>query len=253
MKPRRRRRTPDRFARLAERLEDAAGQLGEAAALQSAARALLERLQEESSKPSAELDVAERMLAFEQERAAAERRIEALLQGIRNVLDKAIDSLPREIAGQAATPDPRDDGARRGPRRIRLRRSSPISMTVSVWPKCFEETLSPGFSPPEEAAGEFLLEPGAAAPRRSLVAADPAESARPRTNAAISAAHRRSAPCRAIGRGEDQRRRPCGSMGSGRRRRAAGQAGLRAPQARDPDRRGRCARRGRRRDRDPRL
>lgn len=205
----------DRFARLAERLEDAAGQLGEAAALQSAARALLESLQEESSKPSAELDVAERMSAFEQERANAERRIEALLQGIRAVLDKAIDSLPREIAGQAATRGARDDGAR----------DAPVEATPPELPdiddglrlaEMLEETLGPGLSLPEEAADEFLLEPGVAAPHRALLAADLAESARPRTNAAISAhiaAARRAAQLAAVKNSDAPASAPWGKVG----------------------------------------
>jgi localization factor PodJL len=204
----------DRFARLADRFEEAAGQLSEAAALQSTVRTLLERLQEESSKASVDGGVAERMSAFQQDRVAAERRIEALLQGIKTALDKAIDSLPREIARPVVAP--RDDPARPPAVEDSPAELPDIDDGLRL-AEILEETQRPGLPLTDETEDEFLLEPGAAAPHRALLAAEPAESARPRTNAAISAhiaAARRAAQSAALKNGDAAPAAGWGTVGS---------------------------------------
>ena len=105
----------DRLAEFNGRLDAVAGRLGEAGALERTTRDLLEKLQEaERTGEPAEggSDVAEQINAFRLERAAAERRTEALLQTMQDILDRLIDRFP----GDEAKRSPSRPAARRGER-----------------------------------------------------------------------------------------------------------------------------------------
>ena len=157
--------TAGQFERLAGRLEAAASHLGEAAALQSAARNLLETLQEERSK-SINTHVAEQVLAFGQERAAGERRIEALIEGLQAALEKAIDGRVREAdgpTGAAGDQDTRSSAVEAAGPAHQLADIDDAAPRRAV--AMIEETGAGASPPAEEAEDEFLLEPGAAAPQ----------------------------------------------------------------------------------------
>jgi len=169
-----------------KRFDDLAGRLGQAEGLERAARDLPAKLQEqdqthESGRPTEEL--AEQMSAIRQERAAAERRTEALLQGVRNVLDTLIDRLPAEDTRAPPCARPRDEDERvsgvqwvGAPRNVDAGRFDAAQRL---------DPERPGSS--RESSDEFLLEPGAAAPQRLQTGAYFPQAAGLRTNPAISA------------------------------------------------------------------
>jgi localization factor PodJL len=155
----------EQLAKLNGRFDALTGRLGEAGALESA---------------QANADVAEQMSAFRQEQAAAERRTEALLRGIQDVVDGLIDRLPSDGANdergssvRAVDPSPLASFDHVAPRSSAVPRDQAAGL---------EQAAS--LREPED---EFLIEPGAGAPERFKAAADLAHGIGSRTNPAISA------------------------------------------------------------------
>ncbi|HXZ18244.1 MAG TPA: hypothetical protein VEH77_20170, partial [Roseiarcus sp.] len=137
--------------------------------------------------------LAEQMSAFRRERAAAERRTEALLQGIQDVLDRLIDRLPREgpeapAAGLAldnkerASDVPAIDPSRlsdldeAAPRDAAARRGASGEAERTAWPS--------------EADDELLIEPGAGGPHHLASGATLGPRSHPSVSAHIAAARR---------------------------------------------------------------
>jgi localization factor PodJL len=179
----------EQVAQLAGRFDGLAGRLGEAEGLERAARDLLEKLREgdwtrESAHPTAEF--AEQLSAFRQERVTAERRTEALLQGVQNVLDTLINRLPAEDRREpprAPLPD-EDDERVSGVRWVSIEPPG----NVGAGPPGQAMRLDPERAgPSQESENEFLLEPGAEPPRRLQAGADLSDAVGLRTNSAISA------------------------------------------------------------------
>ncbi len=176
----------ERFAQLDGRLEAMAGRLGEAGALERAARDLLQKLEDADRTAEAgpeNTGVAEQLSAFRREQAAAERRTEGLLQGIQDLLDRLIAS---DDAG--ASPPPRrrsgDDGRTLGGR---ARETAAASAKVE---------------------DELLFEPGSGAPPHFRPGREPAQTIGPRTNPAVSAhiAAARRAAQSALAESSDEKR-----------------------------------------------
>ena len=177
----------EQFTELNGRLDAISDRIGEAGALERAARDLIETLRD-SAQPSqtatANTEVAERLSAFRQERAEAERRTEALLQGIQEVLDRLIDRIADDDGRPLrASLDRIDDGR------------SPAARTLGRAPLAGFEDIPPRpLATPrnfdtrsENATEERLLEPGAGAPQHIQVALDLAQTIGSRTNPAVSA------------------------------------------------------------------
>ena len=167
------------------------GRFGEAQALERAARDLLEELKgtdRAGELAQAHAHVAEQVSALRQDRADAERRTEALLQGMQDVLNRLIDRLPRD------DPDPSSAPARRAPDSAvpgaRVADPALLAALDELAPRSSRARLASAAGSANVPAGteeELLLEPGAAAPQRPRAGDDPADPVRSRTNTVVSA------------------------------------------------------------------
>ncbi|HXZ18152.1 MAG TPA: tetratricopeptide repeat protein, partial [Roseiarcus sp.] len=186
----------DRVERFAGRFDAVTDRLDDAAALERAARELIEKFQDGARKVEAaqsDVGLAEQMSAFRRERAAAERRTEAILQGIQDVLDRLIDRLPREGAGAPAAGRPQD-GRERAPD-VPAIDPSRLSDLDETTPRDAaarrgaggegERTVWPG-----EGDDEVLLEPGADGPHHLASGATLGPRSHPSVSAHIAAARR---------------------------------------------------------------
>jgi localization factor PodJL len=190
------------FADLNGRLDILTGSLDEAGALQRTARDLMEKLKGQdnaSERTEANAEVVERLSALRKERTEAERRAEALLQDIRDVLDRLIDRLSDDSSRpRAAFLDRENDGRGASARVVNSAGLAGLGGFAPRPPGSWRERAVGDESAPtsEELDDEFLIEPGAGAPEHIRVAAELAQAIGSRTNPAISvhiAAARRAA------------------------------------------------------------
>ena len=149
--------------------------LGELDALERAARDLLDRLR---SQDEGEDDAgagagafADQIAALRQERAAADRRTEALLQGVQDVIDRLVDRLSADDrAAMPAAARQRGRGDIRGPT-IRIVDPAALGELDELDPPRPPARLDPSTdgeaNPPSHLEEDLLLEPGTRAPSTS--------------------------------------------------------------------------------------
>ena len=180
---------PERFDQLNDRLDAMSGRFGGVETLERAARDVLEELR--GREPAGGADVAEQVSALRQQSASAERRMEALLQGMQDLLNRLIDRLPVD------DPDPSLPTERRisneaGSFSTRAAESTPLSALSEIPLRRSRTRLDLGESranpaPSREPEDEFLLEPGAGAPQRVQAGVDATQTPHWKTNPAVSA------------------------------------------------------------------
>ncbi len=185
----------DRVAPFVAQLDALATKLGAAAALESAARDVVDKLQIAASREAAHptAGLAQEMAAFREERVRAERRTEDLLQCMQDVLDRLVGRM------SSVAPEP---PARGGDRED----NEPISDLPAIDPARISGLDGPALQSGPSRRGstgarpntwhadadeELLLEPGAGAPH-SLPAGEMEQVSRthPSVSAHIAAARR---------------------------------------------------------------
>jgi localization factor PodJL len=184
----------DQFGELNRRLDAISDRLGEAGALERAARDLIEKLRDgdkRSESVKVNTEVAERLSVFRQERAEADRRTETLLQSMQDLLDRMVDRLSADDAGPPlrASMNLEDGGRSFAEQGFRSARVAGLGDIAPRPPKTSHEPAAGGYraARSDELDDEFLLEPGAGAPQHLQVAADHAETTGSRTHPSISA------------------------------------------------------------------
>lgn len=178
---------PGRMAEFGDRLDVATGRLSDAEALERAARDLIARLEEPPQPVKAEepaTDFVEQIAALREERLAADRRTEEVLQGVQDVLDRLIDRLAQGDERPTRRRKPAGD-AETEPRVVS---AAALAALTDIGPRPLATKPSVGDerAPSQALEDEFLLEPGAKAPRPPS-AEDPAQAAGARTSPAVSA------------------------------------------------------------------
>ena len=180
---------PERFARLDDRLASLSVHSRDVEALEGAARDLMEELRGRGPA-DANADVAEQVSALRRETADAERRTEALLQGMQEVLNRLIDRLPAGDGELSRSGGRQSPGEQQG-FNARAAGATALAALRDVPPRPSRTRLDAAAGPESAAPSldpddEFLLEPGAGAPQR-LQAGDAAAALGSRTNPAVSA------------------------------------------------------------------
>ncbi len=144
-----------------------------------------------SESAKVNVEVAEDLSVFRRERAQAERRTEALLQGIQDVLDRLIDRLSQDDGRRPprASMNLGDGGRGSAARVVHSARLAGLDDIAPPPPTTWREPMAGGdqAATSGELDDEFLLEPGADAPQHLQAATELAHTIASRTNPAISA------------------------------------------------------------------